>query len=126
MRDRWRFRIVLLGAVLCSGAGALTAGDKKGDADEKRKGTIVGVLTAKGDSYIEVKADGEEKARKYVPHWVGGAPDMGGGPDKEMLKKIAPLKVGSRVRLEWEFDERPRVVRIEVLQAAKPKKGSKR
>jgi hypothetical protein len=106
---------VLLGGLPLAGGEKK---DPKGKDKEKRGGTVVGVLAAKGDNYIEVKADGEEKARKYVPYWRGGAPDKGGGLDKEMLKTFKTLKVGSRVRLEWEFDERPRVVRVEMLKAA--------
>jgi hypothetical protein len=108
---------VLLGGALCLAWAAASSTSSAGDKEEKRKGTVVGLLTAKGDNFIEVKADGEEKARKYVPHWVGGAPAQGGGPEKIMVKQIAQLKVGSRLRIEWEFDERPRVVRVEVLKA---------
>ena len=95
------------------------ADDKK---DEKeRKGTVTGVVTAKGDPaknehWIEVKADGEEKARKYVPHWKGGLPKDGGGPDKEMVAQLKKIEVKERVRVEWEFEERARVVKIEVLK----------
>ena len=67
---------------------------------------MTGVVTAKGDNWIEVKADGEEKARRYVPHWKGGLPKDGGGPDKDMVAKIKETAVNSRVRLEWEFEER--------------------
>src|SRR5262245_46459496 len=93
---------LLAAAVLVVFTGGLApGGGEKKDGKEKdkakRSGTVVGVLTAKGDNYVEVKADGEEKARKYVPHWRGGAPDKGGGPDKEMLKVIKTLKVGDRV-----------------------------
>jgi hypothetical protein len=102
-------------------ATELPAGDKKAGKDDKRKGTVVGVLTAKTDTYIDVKADGEEKARRYVPHWKGGMPEQGGGFDKAILKQIGELKVGSRIRLEWDFEERPRIVRIEVLKAASTK-----
>ena len=42
-----------------------------------------------------------------------------------MLDVIAKLKVGSRVRLEWSFDERPRIEKIEVLKAADDKKKDK-
>jgi hypothetical protein len=83
---------------------------------EKKSGTVVGTLTAKGDAWIEVQADGEEKARRYVPNWVGGTPQQGGGPDKEMVKTIKDLKTGSRVRVEWKFEERPRVIKVEVLK----------
>ena len=108
---------------------ALWAVIGRGTADEKttekRSGTVVGTLTAKGDNYVEVKADGEAKARRYVPHWRGGLPAQGGGPDKAMVKTIRDLKVGSRVRLEWEFEERPRVVRVEVLRPAENKNGNR-
>lgn len=98
--------------------------DKKDEPkkDEERKGTITGVVTAKGENWIEVKADGEEKARRYVPHWRGGAPAAGGGPDKEMLAEIKKIDVNSRVKLEWVFEERPRVERIEVLKKPTPDK----
>jgi hypothetical protein len=98
--------------------------DKK--SEEGRKGTVTGVVTAKGDNWIEVKADGEEKARKYVPHWRGGNPDKGGGPDKEMVAEIKKVAVNSRVKLDWEFEERARVVKIEVLKKPEDKKDEKK
>jgi hypothetical protein len=102
----------------------LKKGDKKGDEkkDEPRKGTVTGVVSAKGDNWIEVTADGEEKGRRYVPHWKGGLPADGGGPDKEMVAKIKDTPLKSRVRLEWEFEERARVLKIEVLKKADGKK----
>ena len=104
-------------ALTVSAAGR--ADDAKKSPDEGKKGTVTGVVTAKGESWIEVKADGEEKARRYVPHWRGGAPDKGGGPDKEMVAKLKAVPVKARVRLEWSFEERPRVEKIEVLKADK-------
>jgi hypothetical protein len=110
-----------LWVILGTGASGLLAapGDNKdtGDAKKakKRGGTVIGTLTKKGDNFIEVKADGEEKARKYVPHWVGGAPAKGGGPDKKMLAVFRKLQVGSRVEVKWEFDERPRAVAVKLL-----------
>jgi hypothetical protein len=98
--------------------------DKK--SDEGRKGTVTGVVSAKGDNWIEVKADGEEKARRYVPHWKGGAPAAGGGPDKEMVAEIKKVAVNSRVKLDWEFEERARVVKIEVLKKPEDKKDEKK
>lgn len=92
--------------------------DRKDDKKDppRRGGTVVGEVVKKDKNWIEVKADGEEKARRYVPHWVGGAPSAGGGPEKKILEEIAKLKVGSRVKIQWEFEERPRVVKIEVLK----------
>lgn len=98
-------------------AVAAPADEKKDRAKEGKKGTVVGTLTARGDNFIEVKADGEEKGRRYVPHWRGGAPAAGGGPDKKMLAVFKTLKVGSRVRVEWAYEERYRVEKVEVLKA---------
>ena len=113
----WLLALGLVGPAL---AAPQKADDKKTEkkGEEARKGTVTGVVTAKGDNWIEVKADGEEKARKYVPHWKGGNPNQGGGPDKEVVAKIKDTPVHSRVRLEWVFDERPRVEKIEVLKKA--------
>jgi hypothetical protein len=115
-------RFVAAGVLLIGLALAAPAQDKK-DAkkEEVRKGTVTGMVTAKGDAFIEVKADGEEKARRYVPHWRGGAPAQGGGPDKDMVAKIKETPLQSRVRIEWVFEERPRVEKIEILKKPDPK-----
>src|SRR5258707_5212967 len=97
-------------AVVVAWVGVAPAEDKKADDPEKKSGTVVGMLTAKDKNWIEVKADGEEKGRRYVPKWIGGAPVQGGGLEKKMLKTFADLKIGSRIRLECEFEERGRAV----------------
>src|SRR5262249_49025183 len=86
--------------------------DKKEDQKgEPKSGKAVGELTAKSDAkgnvWIEVKADGEEKARTYVLHQGG---------TKKLLQAISEVKVGSRVQVEWIFLERLRVVKLEVLK----------
>ena len=111
-----------LGALSLSLAVGM-AGEQKPDENhaankgtEGRKGTVTGIVTAKGANWIEVKGDGEEKARRYVPHWRGGAPADGGGPDKGIVARIKEIPVNSRVKLDWAFEERPRVEKIEVLR----------
>jgi hypothetical protein len=106
---------VALAALLLVGSAA-AAQDKK-DKDAVKSGKVVGVLIGKEKNAIEVKADGEEKARKYVPQWVGGLPAQGGGPDKKMVKIFSDLKVGSRIEVEWIFEERLRAVAVKVLKA---------
>src|SRR5215510_12611966 len=110
-------RVLRLAVVVCS-IVAVTgrAGAEDPKKDGEKKGTVTGVVIAKGENWIEVKADGEEKARRYVPHWRGGAPKDGGGLDKEMIAKIREGRLKARVRLEWSFEERPRVEKIEVLK----------
>ncbi|MBL8793696.1 MAG: hypothetical protein JNM56_07320 [Planctomycetia bacterium] len=99
-------------------AAASAADEKKAD---QKGGKVAGVVTSKGENFIEVKADGEEKARRYVPNWVGGAPAQGGGPDKKMMAEIGKTPVGARVELTWKFEERARVVDIKVLKAPEKK-----
>ncbi len=97
--------------------GTSAAQEKKGNPLEGKKGTAIGKLVAKGERYIEVKADGEEAPRKYVPQWKGGLPAQGGGPDKAMLKTFSELKVGSRVEVQWHFNEHLRVIGVKLLKA---------
>src|SRR5262245_24056848 len=110
-------RMLPLAIALCLAATAAVADDP--EKDDEKKGTVTGVVTARGDNWIEVKADGEEKARRYMAHWRGGAPKDGGGPDKETVAKIKEIPLKARVRLEWSFQERPRVEKIEVLKKEK-------
>jgi hypothetical protein len=112
---------LLLTGLLAFAVTPARADEKKAEekkADEVRKGTVAGVLAGKGDNWIEVKADGEEKARRYVPHWRGGLPKDGGGFDKKILEQVKEIPLKSRVRLEWSFQERPRIDKIEVLKKA--------
>jgi hypothetical protein len=97
----------------------LQAQDKKEKNPlEGKKGTVIGTLTTKTENAIELKADGDEKARKYIPLWKGGAPAQGGGYDKEIVKTIGALTIGSRIEVDWLFQEHLRVVGIKVLKAA--------
>lgn len=110
-------RIALAGFLTVGLLGFASAQEKK---DEPRKGTVTGVVTAKptkkGEVWIEIKADGEVKGRKYVPQWKGGAPAQGGGFDKDIVARIKETPVNSRVRIEWFFEERPRVMKLEILK----------
>lgn len=115
-------------ALVFTAAHAQEKGSDKKEKDTVKKGKVIGILVGIGKEKkaIEVKADGEEKARVYVPHWVGGAPAQGGGPDKKMLKVFSELKVGSRVEVTWEFEERLRAVEVKVLQAPKEQKKDRK
>jgi hypothetical protein len=119
---------MVLAAVLAVCCGFCAGAQEKKDErkEEPRKGTVTGLVSAKGENWIEVKADGEEKGRKYVPHWRGGAPKDGGGPDKDMVARIKDTPLKSRVRLEWVFEERPRVVKLEVLKKPGSQKEEKK
>jgi hypothetical protein len=73
---------------------------------------VVGKLTAKGKGFIEVKADGEEEARKYVLHFGG---------TKKLLQAMEEIPVGSRVRVDWLFVERFRVIELQRVKGAERK-----
>lgn len=75
-------------------------------------GTLTGILTAKGDDWIEVKADGADGAVRYWPFWRGG---NDGGFDQDMLSAIRKLVVPNRVELTWKMEERPRIVSVRML-----------
>lgn len=91
---------------LPGGNGGATQGD----------GAFRGIVTAKGENWISVRPDGERESQKFVPRWVGGMPKNGGGYNKEMLASIAQTQVGAHMRIEWVFEEHPRVVVLRPVQ----------
>jgi hypothetical protein len=127
MRGIQRLSFGIVCVSLISVPWAIAQQPKPDDKKEEKKGAVVGVLTGKADNWIEVKADGEEKARRYTPHWLGADKNQGSaGLDKKMLAVIKELKVDSRVRVEWEYDERARVVKVEVLKTPDGKEPPKK
>lgn len=98
----------LIGAFLVTGIGAAglpcASAQQKKEAD--KTGSVTGKVTDKGGHWIDVKADGEEKARRYYC-----------GSDQAALKAVKNTEVGSRVRLAWRYREVFRVVEIDVLRA---------
>jgi hypothetical protein len=111
LRTCWA--VALLG--MLGGSTQLWAAEEETSSDPQ---TLVGTVTAKGDKWIEVQAEGEQESKRYTPRWSGGLPQDGGGLDKEMLAAIQELKVGSRIQMEWNYEERLRVLKIEVLEAS--------
>jgi hypothetical protein len=108
--------------LVCLAAGAFLFGGvwlNTAVAELQKKGSVIGVVTAKDKNWIEVKADGEEKPRRYTPAWIGG---NAGGLDKNILKAIADTPLNARVKLDWGADERPRVLKIEVIKKDSDKK----
>jgi len=79
-----------------------------------KSGTMTGTITEKGETWIRVK-DAEGNSERFMPRWIGGMPNDGGGLDKDMLKQIAAVKAGDKVEVKWVFEERKRVVELKVL-----------
>jgi len=100
-----------------SGGGAAAASEAAG-------GTLVGILTAKGINWIEVKAEGQAESKRYIPEWRGGMPENGGGPDEQTLAAIKRLPVSNLVRMDWtETEGHLRVLKIEMI-APEQKEGA--
>ena len=85
-----------------------------------RTGAMLGVIVGKGDEWIEVKPPKAGYTERYIPRWVGGMPQDGGGFDKDMIRTFGGITVGDKVKLQWMYDERKRVVRIEKFNAPAP------
>lgn len=84
----------------------------------KSAGQLDGILTAKGDAWVEVKED-KGLTDRYLAKWEGGSPVRGGGFDQNSLALFKTLVVGNRVRLEWFWDGHLRVATIKSLKPFK-------
>ncbi|MFW6161835.1 MAG: PKD domain-containing protein [Planctomycetota bacterium] len=78
------------------------------------RGVVTGTMTRKGKAWVEVRS-ASGKTTRFIPHWRGGMPRDGGGPEKATVRAIAALKVGQRVSIRWSVDHH---VRIETIQPA--------
>jgi hypothetical protein len=84
-------------------------------------GTVTGIVASKGDTWLGVKAEGQDDPSLFMPYWKGT------GFDNEMLAMIKGVAVGSKVKLVWKSDEHPRIVSLETLAAPeKPVVAEKR
>jgi len=87
-------------------------------ADE---GVMEGILSAKGDSWIEVVDDGNFLHR-FIPQWKGRGPANGGSFDLATIQLIEDLVVGNRVVVNWVHDGHLRL-RHAVVQKPKYPEG---
>jgi len=77
-----------------------------------KSGVVEGVLTAKGDTWIEILPKKGKYAERYTPQWIGGLAKNGGGFDKDILQVFTELNPGDQVGVKWLFDGQQRVVEI--------------
>lgn len=91
----------------------------------EKSGVAEGILVSKDRNSISVLVDGAKEPMRFTSHWRGGNPKDGGGFDKKMVEKLEELIVSNRVRVKWEYEERHRVVEVEVL-TPKSKRGTVR
>ena len=101
-------------AVACAAWAAPLAQAREG------VGPAVGELTEKGQTWIKLKSDGEEKPREYLAEWS----KKEGERD---LNQFKDLVVGSRIEVSWRLsDAGGRIVTsVKVLKAAPPAEGNK-
>ena len=91
------------------------------DKDKKRAtGSVVGVLKDRKDApkgpnvFVEIQADGEEKARKYR---VAYDPKIK-APIADVLKAVKETPIGSRVQIDWIEGEGYNITNFKVLKKA--------
>jgi hypothetical protein len=95
--------ILLLGSCLAYGLRA----------EEASKGGVTqGIITARSEHWLEIKADGEKESVRYLPKWVKGTEGERGGLDQGMLGKLKGFVVLNRVEVKWEFFESQRILEI--------------
>lgn len=112
------FAALPLSTLVCtptSRADELQRNEQQGDNQQARSGVTEGILTAKGEGFIMVRANGENESTRLLPRWIGAAPKQGGGLDKQMLIIFQQLIVGSRLKVAWIYDEHFRAVKVQVL-----------
>ena len=111
------------------GKGRMAEGGKQGakmgqkNRAEKKSGTFVGTLAAKDGGKIVVESPNGRM--EFIPYWRGGAPDKGGGFDKEMMKQLEGFEKGDRVQVKWVFEEHNRIDQIKKLDGKGPDKPNK-
>ncbi|MBL63597.1 MAG: hypothetical protein CMI30_09355 [Opitutae bacterium] len=69
-------------------------------------GTLRGTVVSKGKNLVDVKPADGGPVERYIPHWRGNR------LDKDVLRQIAPIEVGQKVSVRWEYDECKRVLSI--------------
>jgi hypothetical protein len=81
----------------------------------KKSGVLEGILSAKGEAWIDVREDGGLLDR-YLAPWSGESPARGGGFDLKTLGEFKELIVGNRVYLDWFWDGHLRVRKVREIK----------
>jgi hypothetical protein len=106
----------MLALVMIAGLMALSLSEAQ---DKKRTGRVIGEVKGQKNTkddkntFIEVLAPGEEKAREYHVMWD---PKIK-GPIPSILAAVRAAKVGDRVELEWiDTNHGPAIEKFQVLK----------
>jgi O-glycosyl hydrolase len=76
------------------------------------RGTTLGTVVGKGRGWIDVQS-GTGKVTRYIPQWVGGNPNQGGGPEQRVVNQINSAPIGSSVLMSWYVTDHIRIANIE-------------
>lgn len=76
-----------------------------------QSGKVTGEVVKAEKKLLVIRSEG--KLFHFTPVWSGGMPKDGGGLDKAMMERLAKVKPGEVLTVEWTYDERPRVVDFE-------------
>ena len=79
-----------------------------------QKGELQGILTSKGEAWLEVKDD-KGFLHRYLAPWEGKGPTRGGSFNKEIITLIDSLVVGNRVLMQWYWNGHLRVENVQVI-----------
>jgi len=77
-------------------------------------GVMEGILSSKGDTWIEVLDDGNYLHR-FIPEWIGQGPANGGTFEPKTIELLNDLVVGNRISVRWSMDEHLRLLDAQVL-----------
>jgi len=86
-----------------------------------KAGITLGTVVSKGASWIDVKPAKGGFAERYIPRWIGGLPKAGGGLDEDVVRLIKEAEEGDRVKIQWFYDVRKRLTRMENYGPAETK-----
>lgn len=86
----------------------------------KKDGQLNGILSSKGEAWVEVIED-NGLLNRYLAPWHGGSPSRGGGFYSKTLDTFKDLVVGNRVKLDWFWDGH---LRVKTVSQIKPFKKS--
>lgn len=110
-------RNLVLTLALIAVSPVITLIAEEGQSQGERCGVVKGTVMS-----VEPKGKFVLRTPKgdftYMPQWVGGMPDKGGGFDQHMVAKINKLQPCDIVEVKWERDEHLRVVGLNVLGRA--------
>lgn len=96
--------------------GPRVVGVKVLEPADTEGGTVEGTVIATQRNALILSVGEPGRAMRVMPQWLGGTPKDGGHLDEATLEQVRDTPVGSTVRVEWIYSERPRIKAMEILK----------